>query len=170
MDRIIEHFDGDFEFLSNFSPYGFKDFVGQYWKTNEHFYQAHKTLDIYEFEKIQEAPTPAVAKRLGRNCKLRYDWNYIKVPVMARGLALKFNNEILKEMLLSTTGYMLVEGNTWHDNIWGNCKCSKCKNITGMNLLGVTLMTIRQVYQTEKQLCQRNMKGNCCGIEKKENF
>ena len=171
MEKVIKHFDGNFEFLSNFSPHGFTDFHGDYWKTNEHFYQAHKTLDPHEFELIKNASTPGESKRLGRNCHLRYDWDFIKVPVMAKGLSLKFNNPELKEKLLSTAGYMLVEGNTWHDNIWGDCYCQKCKNITGMNLLGVTLMTIRDVYLTEKQLCQKSTKGNCCGIkETTENF
>jgi predicted NAD-dependent protein-ADP-ribosyltransferase YbiA (DUF1768 family) len=46
--------------------------------------------------------------------------------------------------LLDTGDEELVEGTTWHDNIWGNCSCPKCKNIPGQNRLGKLLMQIRE--------------------------
>lgn len=168
-EKIIDNFDGDFGFLSNFSDHGFNDYDGERWKTNEHFYQAHKTLDPFEFDQIKLAQTPGKAKRLGQKCALRSDWDLIKVPIMSQGLVLKFEDPRLKSMLVSTAGYLLIEGNTWHDNVWGDCKCTKCKNITGMNLLGVTLMTIRQVHLREVE-CQKSTKGNCCVTKKMENY
>ena len=53
-------------------------------------------------------------------------------------------NPSLKEQLLDTGDVELIEGNTWHDNYWGNCTCSKCSGIIGRNQLGKTLMNIRE--------------------------
>jgi Xaa-Pro aminopeptidase len=66
----IDCFDGEYAFLSNFydSPIE-KD--GIVYPTNEHFFQAMKTLDNEERKKIAAAETPGKAKRMGRNVKLR---------------------------------------------------------------------------------------------------
>ena len=74
---------------------------------------------------------------------------FISKPILYIPLALdsnmydvcyeKFTNNDalhLKERLLKTGKEELVEGNTWHDNYWGNCTCEKCKNIAGQNKLG----------------------------------
>ena len=50
----------------------------------------------------------------------------------------------LKQKLLSTCNSFLVEGNTWHDNYWGNCTCDKCKYKEGQNKLGKILMKFRK--------------------------
>ena len=57
-------------FLSNFyeSPMTIQ---GITYPTNEHFFQAMKTLDPSERKKIASAQTPGRAKRLGRQVKLR---------------------------------------------------------------------------------------------------
>ena len=31
----------------------------------------------------------------------------------------------------------------WHDNVWGNCECERCKETEGKNLLGKALMEVR---------------------------
>jgi predicted NAD-dependent protein-ADP-ribosyltransferase YbiA (DUF1768 family) len=46
-------------------------------------------------------------------------------------------------MLLATGDEELIEGNTWHDNTWGNCVCQKCQDIPGRNMLGMLLMELR---------------------------
>jgi len=38
----IDSFRGNFGFLSNFAPFGFKDPSGNWWPTNEHWFQAGK--------------------------------------------------------------------------------------------------------------------------------
>ena len=48
------------------------------------------------------------------------------------------------EQLLFTEGFDLVEGNHWHDNIWGDCSCNKCNGTKGTNYLGKILMTVRE--------------------------
>ena len=61
-------------------------------------------------------------------------------------IGLKFTqNQEIKEKLLATGNSILIEGNYWHDNFWGNCLCSKCKYIKGRNNLGKILMKRRVV-------------------------
>jgi len=142
--RIINNFDGDYAFLSNFahSPITFK---GKQWLTVEHIFQAEKTLDEDMGEQIRIAPTSRKAKRIGRMVPLRSDWEQIKMEVMLNCIRLKFRQHPkLKKKLLGTGDAVLIEGNTWHDNIWGDCSCPKCWNIEGKNLLGRILMQVRE--------------------------
>lgn len=140
--NTISSFEGDYEFLSNFyeSPIIYN---GITFPTVEHFFQAMKTLEPGKVYEIAKATTPGMAKRLGRNVKLRPDWENVKVKVMRKGLELKFQNPALREKLLATGDAFLKEGNTWHDNIWGSCTCERCGD-HGQNLLGQLLMAIRE--------------------------
>ena len=62
---------------------------------------------------------------------------------MLNALRLKFADPILGQKLLDTGDEELIEGNHWCDNVWGNCYCEKCANITGQNRLGQMLMRVR---------------------------
>lgn len=77
--------------------------------------------------------------------KLREDWEKVKYDCMKITLRCKFTqNKNLKEKLLATKDAILIEDTTgWHDNIWGDCNCVRCKNKKGENLLGKALMEIR---------------------------
>jgi ribA/ribD-fused uncharacterized protein len=143
---MIVEFDGENEFLSNFyhSPIFYEGIV---YPTNEHFFQAMKTLDPEERKEIAAADTPGQAKRMGRSVTLRPDWERIKVDVMRTGLMLKFTDAALAKKLLDTGDEELVEGNWWHDNTWGNCHCPKCSRLGGRNLLGMLLMEVRKELQ-----------------------
>ena len=143
---MIVEFDGDYAFLSNFYPSTIYH-EGITYPTNEHFFQAMKTLDIDERKAIAAAETPGLAKRMGRNVKLRPDWEKIKVDVMRLGLILKFTDAELAEKLIATGDEELVEGNWWHDNTWGNCHCTECSRKGGRNLLGMLLMELRKELQ-----------------------
>jgi ribA/ribD-fused uncharacterized protein len=140
---MISVFDGKYAFLSNFyeSPITHD---GITYPTNEHFFQAMKTLDINEKKKIAAASTPGQSKRMGRTVTLRSDWEAVKSYYMELGLRLKFQNSDLAEKLIATGDEELVEGNTWHDNCWGNCTCEQCANKPGENRLGKLLMEIRE--------------------------
>jgi len=141
--HIIDNFTGNWGFLSNFSP-DKVDFHFETYPTSEHLYQALKTFDLEEREVIRNALTPGKAKRMGRKVKIRSNWEMIKNDYMYGIILLKFKqNEDIKKKLLSTLGYRLIEGNTWHDNYWGDCRCKKCENKVGKNMLGKVLMTIR---------------------------
>ena len=75
---------------------------------------------------------------------MRRDWDKIKVDVMRDLLRDKFEDPNLRQMLLATYPNDLIEGNTWHDQFWGDCECPKHENTMGMNWLGTLLMEIRE--------------------------
>lgn len=141
----IDEFSGVYDFLSNFYRCEF-NYLGKIWSSSEHAYQAMKTKDPDEREKIRKAPTPGKAKRLGQQVlNLDPEWELIKATIMYRILKQKFGqNPDLAKKLLRTGDMHLVEGNNWHDNTWGDCWCEKCEKIEGKNWLGNILMQLRE--------------------------
>lgn len=141
----IDKFEGQYEFLSNFYHCPIVDDDGIQYATNEHYFQAQKTLDLNQRRMIAAAATPGQSKRLGRTIDLRADWEEVKTDVMLEALRKKFANPMLARMLLATGDAELVEGNWWSDNVWGQCYCEKCKaaGIVGENRLGKLLMQVR---------------------------
>ena len=139
---MIKNFEGEYAFLSNFyfSPMIIDNVV---YTTNEHFFQAMKSLNPKERQAIVLASTPGKAKRLGRKVSLRKDWEDIKEEIMLTGLRHKFSNPELRKKLLSTGNEELIEGTTWHDNYWGICNCKACGG-QGKNRLGKLLMQVRE--------------------------
>lgn len=139
---MIKNFEGEYAFLSNFyfSPMIIDNVV---YTTNEHFFQAMKSLNPKERQAIVLAPTPGKAKRLGRKVSLRKDWEDIKEEIMLTGLRHKFSNPELRKKLLATGNEELIEGTTWHDNYWGICDCEACGG-QGKNRLGKLLMQVRE--------------------------
>jgi ribA/ribD-fused uncharacterized protein len=141
--RAIDDFEGHYAFLSNFTPAPVV-LDGVRYPTVEHAYQAAKTLEPGERQKIREASTPGLAKKLGRKLKKRPDWPDLKVDIMRDLVRQKFAAQPdLKKLLLATGETELVEGNTWHDNFWGKCRCDRCASSPGQNRLGRLLMEVR---------------------------
>lgn len=93
--------------------------------------------------KIAKATKPAKAKKMGRQVKLRKDWEDIKLQVMEKALRLKFQDSTLRKKLIATGDEELVEGNPWGDRYWG------VYNGSGKNKLGKLLMKIRKELQDE---------------------
>ena len=143
---MISVFDGQHMFLSNFYNASCT-FEGKIYPTVEHAFQAAKTLIPEEREEIRKAETPGKAKRMGRAVTLRPDWEEVKTDVMRECLRSKFRFAPLAIDLINTGDEELVEGNTWHDNCWGNCTCEQCANKPGENRLGKLLMEIRKELQ-----------------------
>lgn len=144
----IESFSGKNRFLSNFWPCAIRH-EGLIYPSTEHAFQAAKTLVLADRKIVQNATTPGIAKRLGRELVIRPDWDTIRVDVM-RALTMEkflFHRALCYE-LLSTSDIPLVEGNTWHDNFWGVCWCDRCQ-ITqeGHNNLGKILMEVRETLR-----------------------
>jgi len=143
---VIDTFADEYEFLSNFSSYGFYDEKGRYWKTVEHYFQAMKIDPKHPdwehwFYKVHEAKSPRQAKSIGRKCPLREDWEDLKVLYMYKALKMKFNeNALIRTWLINTGDITLIEGNTWGDRYWGK------DDGIGKNMLGRLLMTIREEY------------------------
>jgi ribA/ribD-fused uncharacterized protein len=159
--RLVDSFTGEHAFLSNFSPHPVHH-AGLEWPTAEHAYQAAKTADSNLRARILGALTPGAAKRLGRRAVLPPQWETRRIFVMRYILLAKFSRakptELteLTELLLGTGYSPLVEGNTWHDNFWGDCRCWQNLSavdqaqanptcaVTGENWLGRLLEVVRE--------------------------
>lgn len=137
---MIDKFDGEYRFLSNFYPSTIT-YAGKHYPTVEHAFQAAKAKFPEDAEKIGLADSPGQAKRLGRKCVMRDDWEKIKFVVMLDCLRLKFRIPELRMKLKATGDQELVEWNNWHDCVYGSCTCGRCKK--GLNNLGKLLMQIR---------------------------
>lgn len=135
---MIDKFDGDYAFLSNFYPSEITMPDGITYPSVEHAYQAHKTTDL-EIRKHMSSDTISAAyvKKYGRKLKIREDWDQIKISVMLKALELKFKDRELSDKLKETDPHELVEGNWWGDTFWGVCDGK------GTNWLGTLLMLIR---------------------------
>lgn len=151
---MINSFEGEFEFLSNFYPSEI-EYEGVKYPTVEHAFQAAKTKDLRTRLFIAKMETPGRAKRAGRSIALRPDWEEIKYAVMAECLKKKFEIPELKVKLLETGNQFLEEGNTWHDRCWGVCHCDKCGGL-GLNHLGYMLMQIRSGIEINKLYSKEN--------------
>lgn len=140
--KIIDSFTGDYAFLSNYYPCSI-DINGIHYTSSEAAFQSFKTTDP-ELRKLFAKCNPAEAKKLGRQIELRPDWEDIKVLIMMSVCVAKFvQNSDLSTKLIQTEDAILIEGNTWHDNYWGDCRCPRCKDIQGINALGTILMLVR---------------------------
>jgi ribA/ribD-fused uncharacterized protein len=141
----IQTFFGEYRFLSNFWPASFV-WQGKLWPTSEHAYQAAKTLDPAQQQRILELASPAYAKRAGKLVTMRDDWEQVKIGIMTEIVFEKFNqNPDLKQKLLDTGDAVLEEGNHWKDRFWGICPPGSGQ---GKNMLGQILMVLRQYWRS----------------------
>jgi len=141
MTTTIDNFTGQYDFLSNFYARPF-EWEGETWRTSEHAFNAAKTLLPGERIWVRDAKTPGEAKRRGRVVTLRNDWDkHWRYVLMYDIVRTKFSDPVMQDMLASTHDSILVEGNTWHDGLWGVCRCATCP--PGRNCLGILLMQIR---------------------------
>lgn len=144
---MIDKFEGRFRFLSNFYPCEIEH-QGIKYPSVEHFYVAMKVTDQQlingkyytpgDFrEMIAKIKEPSIVKKIGSKVKLRKDWSSKKLEFMNWAVREKFKNAELKDLLLDTGSFQIIEGNTWQDFFWGVC------NGKGQNHLGKILMTVR---------------------------
>ena len=140
----IYGFFGQYRWLSNFHLANVS-FDGVTYISNEHAYQAAKTLNHSERRWFSDPTTDCrKAKRLGSVVTMQPNWDTFKFSVMKHINYQKYaNHDYLKEMLLNTGDTYLEETNTWGDTYWGVC------NGNGQNNLGKILMDIR----TELRVC-----------------
>lgn len=139
---FIDSFNGENRYLSNFAdiPVTFNEIT---YNNSEAAFQAQKCANPEEI-KLFIGKNPSEAKRLGRKVKIRKDWEEVKFDLMHQIVYAKFSqNPIYRDKLLRTGDATLIEGNWWHDNIWGDCKCPKCCSHKGQNALGKILMQVR---------------------------
>ena len=139
---IIDRFDGEHRFLSNFYPAQVL-LDGVVYPSAEHAFQAAKTTDESLRREILCCDTPGKAKQKGRRLPLRSDWETIKISVMEKLIHDKFLDPALRQKLIATGDAILVEGNWWGDTFWGIC------NKEGENHLGRILMRERDKINGE---------------------
>lgn len=133
----------DYRFLSNFYECPV-EYEGVVYPSLEHAYVAAKVTDLAHRDYIRKFNRPGDAKTYGRHIRVRPEWNdEFRLGLMEQLLLKKFLTEPLRTLLLETKGHMLVEGNYWHDNFFGDCSCTKCDSVVGENNLGKLLMKIR---------------------------
>lgn len=134
MANMIDRFEGDMYFLSNFYPVEFIYKGVKYLNSEAAFHAQKQPGREHEFANL----TPDQAKKLGRSVKLREDWEVVKNDIMHDIVYEKFNqNPNLRRLLIDTGDAYLMEGNWWGDTYWGVCKG------IGKNQLGIILMKVR---------------------------
>lgn len=152
---MISNFRGKWKSFSNFFP-GWIMYNLLIWESVEHAFQAAKDvrgvnsklfLEILELGPEKAWKAKKIGRQIERDGFLRPDWKtgHNKI-VMAELIKIKFdpvNRSDLRRILNNSKGHILVEGNTWHDNFWGDCRCEKCRHIKGENNLGKILMKER---------------------------
>ena len=147
-EKIINDFNGEYRFLSNFYACDF-EFEGLTYHNAEAAFQAQKCASEEEKVKYTQVKSPVTAKHMGRREPgFPSNWNEICYGIMKRIVTAKFSNPELRAMLKATGTATLVEGNTWHDNRWGHCTCAKCATKEGQNWLGKILMEVRDSSDT----------------------
>ncbi len=154
MAGLINWFDGEHEFLSNFyatkKPLEYEDRYGtvRTAPTVEHHFQAHKATNLPDYAFVLSRKLPGQAKSAGRNIVIRRDWEKVKDQIMLDLLRIKFQQPDMKEALLATGNKELIEGTTWHDVYWGICVCVQHNN-KGLNMLGILLEQVRTELMKE---------------------
>lgn len=166
--RIIRDFRGKHQFLSNFYVHELMLKAGtvlpngdvldrdEWYPHSEGAYQALKadnSEDRQQFFAARMFPsgnhrvyTPGQSKRAGRAIDMTPTWEVAKYGAMKMVLDAKFQpDSALSHNLLCTSGAYLVEGNSWHDQVWGDCSCPTHLPETGENWLGNMLMARRAV-------------------------
>ena len=142
---MILEFQGEHRWLSNFVPV--KIILGGIeYSSVEHAYMSAKSNDP-PWKKICSDPNikPGEIKKLGRNIKLRPNWDNIKFDIMKECLKQKFSQEPFRTKLLKTGNQNIQEGNRWGDEIWG-VNLNRIPN-RGENHLGRLIMEIRKEHR-----------------------
>jgi ribA/ribD-fused uncharacterized protein len=145
---VINSFRDIHACLSNFYHYPVNA-CGWLCPTNEHGLVLSKCATSWDKQRVTDAmssgSTPGMAKRMGRHVDLRKEWEAIKIPVMTELIRQKFVVDSFPgKHLMLTYPSLLVEGNVWHDQFWGDCRCDRSGCVEpGQNWLGRLLMVRR---------------------------
>lgn len=109
------------------------------------------------FKKIMDETSPKQQKDLGRIIS-NYDqetWDYYKYDIVLEGNLFKFENEELREFLMSFNLFTIfAEASPW-DKVWGiglgpdDPKALDIHTWEGENLLGKVISRVRQIYEDD---------------------
>ncbi len=140
---MIEKFDGEYSWLSNFKFVKVK-LKGEIYPSVEHAYMSAKS-DSLEWKRFcQTEINPGKVKKKSREVKTIDDWKEINLGVMFALLLQKFKREPFKSLLIKTGKQPIQEGNYWNDRFWGVC----LETGVGENWLGRMIMIIRSGLKT----------------------
>ena len=152
MAETISAFSGKHAFLSNFAAARFQFTDGITYPTAEHAFQAQKTALIADRLRLATLPTAQDAKAYGRGVTLIEGWDTVRKRVMHEVVLAKFwELPELAAQLEATGDALLTEGNKWHDNYWGDCRCRNrmaCDG-PGLNHLGRILVSVRDLIRED---------------------
>jgi ribA/ribD-fused uncharacterized protein len=138
--KAITSFRGEYSFLSNFHR-RWVEYKGEEYLTAEHAFQAQKVTNKHDKMWVMASISPGEAKRRGRRIPIRKDWNKVKDQIMYEVVKAKFNSSMsLRESLIGTKDFVIIEGNSWGDVYWGVDE----RTGYGQNKLGQILMRIRE--------------------------
>lgn len=166
-EGAIAEFRGDNAFLSNMVRSQVK-LDGVVYPTVEHAFQASKTMDPAERQKILAAEKAGEAKRLGGPKGVitkREGHDAEAEAVMKALLHQKFQHPRLREALLKTGERDLVEGNAWGDEVWGATRKPN-GDFVGHNRLGKLLMEVRQEIRENRAPESDNLELGSVATEK----
>jgi predicted NAD-dependent protein-ADP-ribosyltransferase YbiA (DUF1768 family) len=130
--RVISRFEGEYEFLRNPYPVGIP-YKNEMYASVEYAYQAAKFESAAKRDEIRRMPRWQDAKQAGKGPGVRSDWRDVRKKVMFALTWLKYRGWYLRSRLHGTGFRLLIEGNDWHDDFWGNAG----------NNLGLILMRTR---------------------------
>lgn len=145
--------------------FSYKDFLSNHYKSmfvlDGHVFGSveqammYKKAELFEdyiiMEKLLHESFPPKCKNLGRQVKNFNSkiWDEKKYEIVRNCVEAKFTqNNYLKEKLLKTDGYMLVEASPY-DGVWGvkipeyDYRVTNINQWKGKNLLGEILMDVR---------------------------
>lgn len=124
--------------------------TGLHWGSSEAWYQAQRFLDDAAHQRaIMKAPHAFASKEVAyqKISDSRADWGKIKVPMMARALALKAQNPAFVALLAESGNLTIVE-KSWRDGFWG-AKPVEGDAFYGANVLGQLLDALRAALAVE---------------------
>ena len=137
MFNTTHAFTGEYFFLSNMFNRAIS-VDGVTYKTSEHYYQCMKCQTLEDYNLVFDAPSPFIAKKIGKRVKLIPNWDNMKDTVMLKAIFAKFTQHTdLRLLLCNTAPLLIVEFNYWGDTYWG------VSNGVGLNKLGVMLTKLR---------------------------
>lgn len=139
--QSIVHFEGVYEFLSNFYPCDLR-MNGILFFSAEQAYHWHKLADKQDRLVLVSMRDPMQAKRFSRKCEIIPEWDEVRTAIMLSVLIAKFEqDQFLRLKLLETSPKILIEGNHWNDRFWG--ATFDGYSWVGENHLGRLLMNVR---------------------------
>lgn len=138
----IKEFQGEYRWLSNFSPCVIV-LDGVEYKSVEHAYMSARSDTPGWKEFCKNTESPFTVKNQAKKVSDVEGWSNKKLSVMLECLVQKYNQEPYKTKLIETGDMDIQEGNAWKDVFWGvDLKTGK-----GKNHLGIMIMNIRRDLQ-----------------------